>query len=187
MEEKKYYNFEDIMEWLNFEYFLRDKFPFKRGDYENIKAGWGMLIIPREGIEETVEIALNNINKPFEKEQKYPLKEISMIYQIPFTYNDSLGIINKNISLTFRYDKEYKYGDINKNIAECCYAIIKYGKRMNDFYIIEGEYLFNFMSDYIINNQWGLGCENLTTFVTKDLSCLKPIPSTKENSTKVEE
>lgn len=171
--EKKYYNFEEMIKGLNFAYFLRDEYPFCKGDLENIKAGWGMLIIPREGIEKTVEIALSNINKPFEKEEQYPLEELVMLYQLPFTYNGSVGIISKNISLTFRYDKEFKYGEINKNIAECCYAIQKHGKRTNNFYIIEDDYLFDFMSYYVFDNQYGFGCEEISTFVTKDLSCLK--------------
>lgn len=165
-EETKYYNFKDLMKWLNFAYFLRDEYPFKRKDLENIKAGWGMLIIPRKGIEETIEAKLSG-------NEEMPLKKISMLYQIPFTYNDKPGVISKNIDLTFRYDKTYKYGEINKNIAECCYFIQKYSKRMNDFYILDNEFVFEFMSYYVIDNQWGLGSETISTFVTEDLSCLK--------------
>lgn len=167
LEDKKFYNFEDTMRGLNFAYFLRNEYPFCRGDLENIKAGWGMIIVPRKGIEETIEVALSGKDKPS------PLSELVMMYQLPFEYNGGLGMISKNISLSFRYDKEFKYGEINKNIAECCYAIQKWGRRTNDFYIIEGDYLFDFMSYYVFDNQYGFGCEELTTFVTKDLSCLK--------------
>ena len=124
-----------------------------------------MLIIPSEGIEDTIEAKLGD-------KEKMPLNEIVMLFQLPFIYKDSLGIISKNISLTFRYDKEFLYGEINKNIAECCYFIDKYGKRMNDFYILDNEFLFDFMSYYVINNQWGLGSENISTFVVDNLSCL---------------
>lgn len=165
MKENKYYNFENTMKWLNFAYFLKEEFPFNRKDLENIKAGWGMLIIPSEGIEDTIEAKLGD-------KEKMPLNEIVMLFQLPFIYKDSLGIISKNISLTFRYDKEFLYGEINKNIAECCYFIDKYGKRMNDFYILDNEFLFDFMSYYVINNQWGLGSENISTFVVDNLSCL---------------
>ncbi len=165
-EETKYYNFENTVKWLNFAYFLRDEFPFKRKDLENIKTGWGMLIIPRKGIEETIKAKLGD-------NEEMPLREIVMLFQLPFTYKDSLGVISKNISLTFRYDKTYKYGEINKNIAECCYFIQKYSKQMNDFYILDNEFIFDFMSYYVINNQWGLGAETISTFVVEDLSCLK--------------
>lgn len=165
-EETKYYNFENTVKWLNFAYFLKDEFPFNEKDLENIKAGWGMLIIPKKGIEETIQAKLSG------KEQM-PLKEIVMLFQLPFTYKSRLGMISKNISLTFRYDKEYKYGEINKNIAECCYFIEKYSKNMNDFYILESESLFTFMSYYVINNQWGLGAEFISTFVIENLSCLQ--------------
>ncbi len=166
MEETKYYNFENTMKWLNFAYFLRDEYPFNRKDLENIRTGWGMIIIPKKGIEETIEAKLAG-------NDEMPLKEIVMLYQIPFTYNESLGVISKNVDLTFRYDKTYKYGEINKNIAQCCYFIQKYGKRMNDFYILDSEFVFDFMSYYVINNQWGLGNENVSTFVLENLSCLK--------------
>ena len=44
---------------------------------------------------------------------------------------------------------------------------------MNDFYILDNEFIFDFMSYYVINNQWGLGAETISTFVVEDLSCLK--------------
>ena len=59
-EEIKYYNFENTVKWLNFAYFLRNEFPFNRKDLENIKTGWGMLIIPSKGIEETIKAKLGN-------------------------------------------------------------------------------------------------------------------------------
>lgn len=165
MEEKKYYNFNDTMKFLNFAYFLRKEYPFNRKDLENIKTNWGMLIIPRKGIEETIKCKL-------EGKEELPLKEIVMLYQIPYVYNNEPGIISKNISLTFRYDKEYKYGEINKSIAECCYFIEKYSKRMNDFYILDNEFLFEFMSYYVIDNQWGLGSEHISLSPEENLSCL---------------
>lgn len=165
-EEIKYYNFENTTKWLNFAYFLREEYPFNRKDLENIKAGWGMIIIPRKGIEETIKAKLSD-------KKEAPLKTISMLYQIPFVYKDKPGVISKNVDLTFRYDKTYKYGEITKNIAECCYFIEKYSKKMNDFYILEDEFVFEFMSYYVINNQWGLGSETVSTFVTENLSFLK--------------
>lgn len=165
-EETKYYNFENTMKWLNFAYFLRKEYPFNRNDLENIKAGWGMLIIPRKGIEETIEAKLSG-------KEEMPLKEISMLYQIPFVYKDKPGIISKNVDLTFRYDKTYKYGEINKSIAECCYFIQQHSKRMNDFFILDNEFVFEFMSYYVINNQWGLGSETISTFVTENLAFLE--------------
>lgn len=144
--ELKYYGFSGIMKFLNFAYFLKEEFPFNQKDLENIKCNWGMLLIPRKGIEEVIQ------NKISGKEET-PLKELVMMYQIPFEYKGNIGIINKNISLSFRYDKQFKYGDINKSIAECCYFIEKHSKVMNDFYILYSDYLFEFMSYFVVNNQ----------------------------------
>lgn len=67
-----------------------------------------------------------------------PITEIKMMYQIPFTVDgrDGSGVINQNISLSFRYDKTYKYGDITKSIYECCFWILEHAIKTNDFYII---------------------------------------------------
>lgn len=167
-EELKYYNFEEIMKFLNFAYFLRKEFPFNRKDLENIKCNWGMLLIPSKGIEEVIQNKISDVN-----DNNNQLKELVMMYQIPFEYKGKVGIINKNINLTFRYDKEYKYGDINKSIAECCYFIEKYSKRMNNFYILYPDYLFDFMSYFVINNQWGLGAEYVETSPMGNLKCLE--------------
>lgn len=167
MEETKYYNFEKMIKWLNFAYFLRKEFPFNRNDLENIKCNWGMLLIPSKGIEEVIQNKISDV-----KDDKNQLKELVMMYQIPFEYKGKVGIINKNISLTFRYDKEYKYGDINKSIAECCYYIEKHAKKLNDFYILYPDYLFEFMSYFVINNQCGLGAEYIDNSPIENLSCL---------------
>ncbi len=164
--EKKYYNFEEMIKWMNFAYFLRDKYPFNRKDLENIKVGWGMLVIPRKGIEDTIKAQLRG-------DEVLPLKEIHMLFQLPFVYNNDPGVINKNISLTFRYDKEYLHGDINKNIGECCYFIDKWATKHNDFYILDNEMLFEFMSYYVIDNQWALGKESVSNLPTENLGFLK--------------
>ena len=77
-----------------------------------------------------------------------------MLINIPFKCNDSLGVVTVNVSLSFKYGKEYKYGDIHKSLPEVCYAIEKYGKKTNDFYIIDADHFHDFMSYYVINNQW---------------------------------
>lgn len=167
MEEVKYYNFKEMIKWLNFAYFLRKEYPFYKNDLENVKCSWGMLLIPSKGIEEVIQ------NKISDKETKDQLKEIVMIYQIPYEYKGDVGIINKNISLTFRYDKEFKYGNINKSIAEVCYFIEKHAKRLNDFYIIYPDYVHEFMSYFVINNQWGLGAEYIYNAPMQNLKCLE--------------
>ena len=150
--EIKYYNFEEIMKFLNFTYFLRKDFPFNRKDLENIKCNWGMLLIPSKGIEEVIQNKISDVN-----DNNNQLKELVMMYQIPFEYKGKVGIINKNISLTFRYDKEYKYGDITKSIYECCFWILEHAIRTNDFYVIKDDMVQEFFSYCVINNQWGLG------------------------------
>lgn len=167
MKELKYYNHEEIMKFLNFAYFLRKEYPFNRNDLENIRCNWGMLLIPRKGIEKVIQ------NKISDKKDDNELKELVMMYQIPFEYKGKVGIINKNISLTFRYDKEFKYGDINKSLAECCYYIEKHSKVMNDFYILYPDYLSEFMSYFVINNQCGLGAECVETSPMENLKFLE--------------
>lgn len=166
--EKKFYNFKEYIKFLNFEYFLRKEYPFNRKDYKNIKCNWGMIIIPRKGIDETIQNKISNI-------EERPLKEIVMLYQLPFEYEGKVGIINKNISLTFRYDKEFKYGDINKSIEEVCYYIKEHSKRLNDFYIIYPDFIHEFLSYYVFDNQWGLGAEYIDNSPMEDLGFLEPI------------
>ena len=156
MEEKEevYYSEKEIFDFLGIKYdFLNennDRYPFNR-KLEDIKFMWGYAVIPRYGIEKIIQ------NKISDKEYRDILKKITMLVQIPFLYKERLGVIAVNVSLGFRYDKTYKYGDINKTIAEVCYAIEKYGTKTNDFYIIEGEWFGEFMSYFVINNQWGIG------------------------------
>lgn len=111
----------------------------------------GQVIIPKYGIREMVQNKISDINEK-------PLSEIKMIYSIPFSINgESFGSIYKNISLTFRYDKEYKYGDINKSIYEVCFWILDRAITTNDFYIISEDIVQEFMSYCVCCNQWGLG------------------------------
>lgn len=154
--EEKYYNFQEILKFLGFDYEFDTKnkiYPFNRGK-ENVHLSWGQIIISRHGIWEMVNNKISDI-----KEE--PISEIKMIYNIPFYENTDgkvgCGVISKNIRLTFRYDKEYKYGNISKSIYEVCFWILEHSKRTNDFYIITDDMIQIFMSYYVINNQWGLG------------------------------
>lgn len=155
MKKKEYYVLDDILNWMGIDYeFEKGKsYPFTRGK-ENVKFGWGQILIPRYGIRQTVQNKVSDI-------KEIPIKEIKMMYQLPFMVTGkrgpACGIINQNISLSFRYDKEWKYGDVTKSIYEVCFAILEYAKETNDFYIIDEDYLFNFMSNFVINNQYGLG------------------------------
>lgn len=159
MEEKKYYTLQKILNFIGFDFeFERSdkKYPFNMGK-ECIEFSWGQVLIPKHGIDEMVQNKISDI-------KENPITEIKMMYQIPFICTKptegsepKTGIINKNISLTFRYDKEYKYGDINKTIYEVCYYIQRNGIKTNDFYIISDTGIFDFMSYFVIDNQWGLG------------------------------
>lgn len=155
MKKKEYYALDDILNWMDIDYeFEQSKsYPFTRGK-ENVKFGWGQILIPKYGIRQTIQNKVSDI-------KEIPIKEIKMMYQLPFmvtgTRGPGCGIINQNISLSFRYDKEWKYGDVTKSIYEVCFAILECAKETNDFYIIDEDYLFNFMSNFVINNQYGLG------------------------------
>lgn len=140
--ELKYYSFQDILKFLSFdhEFERKDrKYPFNKSR-EKVEFSWGQVIIPKNGIREMVQNKISDI-----KEQ--PLSEIKMIYSIPFRVDDgSFGSIYKDISLTFRYDKQFKYGDITKSIYEVCFWILDKAVETNDFYIIANDMLQEFMS-----------------------------------------
>lgn len=157
MEEKMYYSFQDILKFLGIDYEFERKekkeYPFNR-EKENVTFSWGEVLIPKYGIMKMVQNKISGINEK-------PISEINMIYSIPFVEERNnehhVGSICKNISLSFKYDKEYKYGDITKSIYECCFWIIEHARRTNDFYIIKDDMVQEFFSYCVINNQWGLG------------------------------
>lgn len=152
MNEKEYYCFQDILKFLSFDYEFENSkrvYPFCKGK-ENVTFSWGQVLIPKEGIKQMVQNKISDINEK-------PIEKIIMMYQVPFLVDGKTGVINKNISLSFRYDKQYKYGDITKSIYECCFWILEHAIRTNDFYIITDDLVQEFFSYYIINNQWGLG------------------------------
>ena len=161
-DKKKYYNFQDILNFLSFDYKFETKsygYPFTR-KREDVTFSWGQILIPKEGIREMVQNKISDV-----KEQ--PLEELVMMYQLPFMVKDKhgfkTGMINQDISLSFRYDKTYKYGDINKSIYECCFYILEHATETNHFYILTDENLFTFFSYYIIENQWGLGATTVSS------------------------
>jgi hypothetical protein len=158
MGEEKYYNIKEIMEFLGINYAFENKkeYPFCR-KLENLKFMWGYIIIPRYGIEKVIQ------NKISDKEYRDILQKITMLINIPFYCDNKLGVITTDVSLTFRYDKEFKYGDVKKSIAEVCYAIEKYGTKTNNFYIIKEEWFQEFMSYFVINNQWGIGATTVVS------------------------
>lgn len=165
--EKKYYVFKDILDFLGFKYKFehKDEYPFNR-DPKNITFSWGQILIPKYGIREMVQ------NKVSDNNAK-PINEIVMMYQILFMIQnkdklDRCGMLNQDISLSFRYDKEYKYGTINKSIYEVCFYVLEHAIETNDFFIITDDYLFDFFSAYIIDNQWGLGALITTTACTEN-------------------
>ena len=88
-----------------------------------------------------------------------------MLVHIPFycKRTKNTGTIIVNVTVGFRYDKEYKYGDVNKSLPELCYAIEKYGRKTNDFYIINDNNINYFMSNYVMGTQWGIGAMEVVT------------------------
>lgn len=152
MKEDKYYNFQDILKFIGFDYEFnkeKRKFPFWRGK-ESVVFSWGQILIPRYGIKEMVQNKISDIKEK-------PITELKMMYQIPFLVDGKVGMINKNISLSFRYDKQYKYGDITKSIYECCFWILEHAIKTNDFFIITDDLVQLFFTYCVIDNQWGLG------------------------------
>ena len=158
----KYKSFQDILNFLGFSFKFEHKpreYPFTK-DPNDVIFSWGQILIPKFGIRQMVQNKISDIKDA-------PISEIKMVYQIPFVVVDEKekrvfdkyksGVINQNISLEFRYDKTYKYGDITKSIYEVCYYITEHATETNDFFIIPYEFVTDFFSYYIIPNQWGIG------------------------------
>ena len=166
MEEQRYYSTKEVLDFLGIrrEFENGKQFPFWIKD-KDILLNMPTIIIPREGIEKTILSGLRDCNI------EGRLYEIKMIIEIPYFIKNrnegDFGIIHKNVSLTFRGDKTWKYGDINRNIYEVCYTIQKYGTATNDFYIINNEFANDFMSYCVINNQWGLGSTTVSSTLTE--------------------
>ena len=151
MSEEKYYDFQNILKFLSFDYEFENKnrkYPFNRGK-EEVTFSWGQILIPKYGIREIVQNKISDIKET-------PITELNMMYQIPFLVDGEVGVINKNISLSFRYDKQYKYGTITKSIYECCFWILEHATSTNDFYVIKDCLVQEFFSYCVIDNQYGL-------------------------------
>lgn len=158
-----YMSFQDILNFLGFSYKFNLRngygYPFNQ-DPKNVIFSYGQILIPKKGIRQMVQNKISDIAET-------PLKEITMMYQIPFVVVDNRekktfdryksGVINQDITLEFRYDKQYKYGDITKSIYEVCYYITEHATETNEFFILQYEFINDFFSYYIIPNQWGIG------------------------------
>lgn len=156
MREYKYFNTVEILDFLGIKYDFENnegrQYPFKEKP-SDIVFNYGYITIPREGIEKIIQ------NKISDKDYNGILEEIKMLVNIPFycKRTKNIGTIIVNVTVGFRYDKEYKYGDVKKSLPEVCYAIEKYARKTNDFYIINEDNINDFMSNYVMENQWGIG------------------------------
>lgn len=160
-EKYKYQSFQDILRFIGFDYFFSDdnkhrKYPFNRGA-DKVVFSWGQIIIPKYGIKEMVQNKISDI-------EEKPIEKIAMMYQIPFTEEDTnkAGVINQDISLQWRYDKTYKYGEISKSIYEVCYWITTHSIETNDFFLVYEDMVQECFSTCIVPNQWGLGAMEIT-------------------------
>ncbi len=162
MEDYKFYNTVEILDFLGIKYDFENnegkQYPFKDKP-SDIIFNYGYITIPRAGIEKIIQ------NKISDKDYYNILDEIKMLVHIPFycKRTKNTGTIIVNVTVGFRYDKEYKYGDVNKSLPELCYAIEKYGRKTNDFYIINDDNINYFMSNYVIGTQWGIGAMEVVT------------------------
>lgn len=162
MEEYNYYSTTKILDFLGIKYNFENNegkmYPFKDKPSDMLFS-YGYITIARDGVEKIIQ------NKISDKDYNGILKEIKMLVHIPFycKRTKNTGTIIVDVSVGFRYDKEYKYGDVNKTLPEVCYAIEKYGKKTNNFYIINEDNINYFMSNYVMNNQWGLGAMEVIT------------------------
>lgn len=168
MEEELFRSFNQIMRFIGFNYEFdkeNKEYPFSMGR-ENVIFQWGQILIPKYGIREMVENKISDIDD-------IPIKKITMMCQIPFKTDKGIGVINRNISLGFRYDKTYKYGEINKSIYEVCFFVLEHATETNDFFIITNDYFHEFMSYFVINNQWGLGATVICSAPEEKYNCVE--------------
>ena len=162
MEDYKFYNTVEILDFLGIKYDFENnegkQYPFKDKP-SDIIFNYGYITIPRAGIEKIIQ------NKISDKDYHNILDEIKMLVHIPFycKRTKNTGTIIVNVTVGFRYDKEYKYGDVNKSLPELCYVIEKYGRKTNDFYIINDDNINYFMSNYVMETQWGIGAMEVVT------------------------
>ena len=81
-----------------------------------------------------------------------------MAIQVPFLRDgEHFGIIHINVSLDFRYDKSFKYGEVTKSLPETCLFILENSTRLNDFFLLSDEVACEFLNYYVLNSQYGLG------------------------------
>lgn len=134
-----------------------NNYPFNF-NIEDFEFQWASVLIPRGDIEKilwrkTRDENYNDLNT-----------DIKMVAQIPFLRgNAHFGIINVNLSLSFRYDKQFKYGDVTKTLAETCLFILKNSKKSNDFFMLESDVASEFLNYYVLNSQYGLGAITATS------------------------
>ena len=177
--EVKYYGFEEILKKLNLYHDFNNKHEYLPQVFnhkiEEFDFSWGEIIIPKKGIRETV---MNALSKNAEK----ILDELKFLWIIPYKLDkispitkreiSTYGNIYHNISLTFRYDKTWKWGEITNTIEECCFFILEYAKDIGDFYIITGkDNVQDFINQVIIPNQYGTRCEWASEILP---ACVKP-------------
>ena len=137
--------------YLDIEY---DNVPYSKEtiEKEEVLVQWPSIIIPREGIEKMIQDKISD--KPLDS-----FKELKMLVEIPYMIkgSDRFGIWHKNVSIEWRGDKCWKYGDITKSRPEFAYYIESHALKTNDYYILSGTNSLDFIRDYIMKNQWGLG------------------------------
>jgi len=161
MKEEMYRSSEKLIEELGivrrFESDSLKEYPFN-WNINLFEFQWASVMIPRGDIERIVWRACRGEN--FEGLNT----DLKMLVQVPFLKEkDSFGIIHTNVSLTFRYDKQYKYGDVTKTLAETCFHIIQNSKKTNDYYILEADLASGFLNYYVLNSQHGLGAITATS------------------------
>lgn len=166
--EVKYYDFVEILKKLKLYHVFNNKHEYLPHVFdhkiEEFDFSWGEIIIPKKGIRETVENVLS-----ISKKTEILLDELKFLWIIPYKLDkvspitngkiSTYGNIYQNISLTFRYDKTWKWGEITNSIEQCCFFILEYAKDVGDFYVITGaDNVQDFINQVIIPNQYGTRC-----------------------------
>ena len=142
MSKNEYYNINDIFNILGITREFEHKcpeFPFNYGA-DKVKFGWGNIIIPKNGIRKTI------LNKLKDESSDLDLKEINMMYSIPFIVSDYghikgsvlvlITVINGNMVILKSRSTKYVFIFMNMELRQMIFISYKMTMYRNSYHIM---------------------------------------------------